>query len=1232
MKKVATIHEDTETDSCTDGSSSGEYIIVRKLEEAALLAEQKRKKLAAEEPVWRENVRRQMEEELDRRVRDALETPPLERIKRRKEEARKRQHKELEKINSHILLDISKDRDFFKSKQWRALQARQNNRNMTQHNNRIEFVFRDELSRSNQDEFPGVFGLESFSEGIKNIREEFSNSVERFPPLKPKIRQFYTKQGFLQAMKSGHLPDGFTFLDDKGTYRDKYGVIRNQDGPFWPLDCLPLYATPRFRYFDMKAEPLSYQLPVVTRTAENQDTPFHGRWRGVLIVYDSERSPREHHAQPVPEGCCPNLLFESRFESGNLRQARRVGQYEYELVLKTDLYTNRHTQWYYFRVKNAVPGITYKFRIVNLLKRDSLYNYGMRPLGYSEQNARDRKTGWYRTGHHISYSRNVTYLHCPLLQRNIAYYYLEWQMEFPHAEDTYYLAHCYPYTFTDLKEDLDTLLQDPEREQFMRREVLCETRAGNSCFLITVTNFEHTTPGVRKKAVVVSARVHPGESQASWMMKGLLDFVTSSHPVAEKLRNSVIFKIVPMLNPDGVIVGNYRCSLAARDLNRNYRHPRCESFPTIWYVKNMVDMLMQRHEVLLYCDLHGHSRKHNVFMYGNNTSTEEDVSQYGAARTFINERLFPWLMSQKSPDKFSYPSCKFHIRKCKESTGRVVMWRQMKIQNSFTLEATFSGTILDSGRSRHFNISDFMDMGKTLGQVVLDYMELQQNKARQTEVVLDLTRVITQDILVSRGLLPQDTKIPSFTDMAMLRQDSNLSEVEAEMIQEDAEKWTGVILSLVAKDREKSSLEDKQDKGKKEDKKDLKGVKPENGKEPALTRKEIDQLIDNMSLKTMDGCLNILTELSVRDAITESDSSDSDSESEPEMKESKTRKKKRKSRKQRDRDKKTPTPAEKKEDSRMKVLSASLPALVCVPESHHGSHHQLPSGSLPSQSHSSPLYRTRQANAALDKYMRMATRPHYISKYEGRSNGGVPCFTEERSIERQAKRMAEIKKKTEEDRQKDLSFFFVDGRNAPGQPPLASPDDIHHRLQVALNEGTSNISQALVGFNIRTGYTHADNFRDLCPGVHSTNGFILPSTSLTNGLSNGHLVNGTKDLSSSDDSDSEAGDVATPIRTFPVSSRRNPYQLDHVSNPLTFPLPPPVFRKPVRTGPVLKTVNRHMVNSTPPLIASGIIPPRRSSVTSELTNQKLDDRTRITRSSGPLIGSLRSNGVHQGFN
>ena len=103
-----------------------------------------------------------------------------------------------------------------------------------------------------------------------------------------------------------------------------------------------------------------------------------------------------------------------------------------------------------------------------------------------------------------------------------------------------------------------------------------------------------------KKAVVITARVHPGESQASWMMRGVIDYISGPSPEAALLRDKFIFKIVPMLNPDGVIVGNYRCSLAARDLNRNYRRPRKESFPTVWHTKNMIESVAEKHEVCYY--------------------------------------------------------------------------------------------------------------------------------------------------------------------------------------------------------------------------------------------------------------------------------------------------------------------------------------------------------------------------------------------------------------------------------------------------------------------------------------------------------------------------------------------------------------------------------------------------------------------------------------------------------
>lgn len=47
-------------------------------------------------------------------------------------------------------------------------------------------------------------------------------------------------------------------------------------------------------------------------------------------------------------------------------------------------------------------------------------------------------------------------------------------------------------------------------------------------------------------------------------------------------------QVVPMLNPDGVVVGNYRCSLSGRDMNRNYRTLLKEAFPCVWYTRNMV--------------------------------------------------------------------------------------------------------------------------------------------------------------------------------------------------------------------------------------------------------------------------------------------------------------------------------------------------------------------------------------------------------------------------------------------------------------------------------------------------------------------------------------------------------------------------------------------------------------------------------------------------------------------
>ncbi|XP_048217525.1 cytosolic carboxypeptidase 2 isoform X2 [Perognathus longimembris pacificus] len=407
------------------------------------------------------------------------------------------------------------------------------------------------------------------------------------------------------------------------------------------------------------------------------------------------------------------LLFESRFESGNLQKAVRVGTYEYELTLRTDLYTNKHTQWFYFRVQNTRKDVTYRFTIVNLLKPKSLYAMGMKPLMYSQSDANTYSIGWKREGSEIKYYKsNVDDGQQP-------FYCLTWTIQFPHDQDTCFLAHFYPYTYTDLQCHLLAIAKNPIQSQFCKLQALCRSLAGNTVYMLTITNPSKTPQeAAAKKAVVLSARVHPGESNSSWIMKGFLDFILSNSPDAQILRDVFVFKVVPMLNPDGVIVGNYRCSLAGRDLNRHYKTILKESFPCIWYTRNMIKRLMEEREVLLYCDFHGHSRKNNIFLYGCNNKDR---------RHWLHERVFPLMLSKNIPDKFSFRSCNFKVQKCKEGTGRVVMWR-MGIQNSYTMESTFGGSTLGSKRDTHFTTEDLKSLGYHICDTLLDFCDPDQTK------------------------------------------------------------------------------------------------------------------------------------------------------------------------------------------------------------------------------------------------------------------------------------------------------------------------------------------------------------------------------------------------------------------------------------------------------------------------------------------------------------------------
>ncbi|XP_071074112.1 cytosolic carboxypeptidase 2 isoform X3 [Dasypus novemcinctus] len=469
------------------------------------------------------------------------------------------------------------------------------------------------------------------------------------------------------------------------------------------------------------------------------------------------------------------LLFESRFESGNLQKAVRVDTYEYELTLRTDLYTNKHTQWFYFRVQNTRKDATYRFTIVNLLKPKSLYTIGMKPLMYSQLDADTHNIGWRREGNEIKYYKNNTD------DGQQPFYCLTWTIRFPHDQDTCFFAHFYPYTYTDLQCYLLSVANNPIQSQFCKLRTLCRSLAGNTVYLLTITNpSQSPQEAAAKKAVVLSARVHPGESNSSWIMKGFLEFILSNSPDAQLLRDIFVFKVVPMLNPDGVIVGNYRCSLAGRDLNRHYKTILKESFPCIWYTRNMIKRLLEEREVLLYCDFHGHSRKNNIFLYGCNNNDR---------KYWLHERVFPLMLSKNAPDKFAFHSCNFKVQKCKEGTGRVVMWR-MGILNSYTMESTFGGSTLGSKRDTHFTTEDLKSLGYHVCDTLLDFCDPDQTKF--TQCLAELKELLQQEIHKKFNALGQDM------DLEGSWNDISLSDIESSTSGSDSSFSDGLPVHLLS--------------------------------------------------------------------------------------------------------------------------------------------------------------------------------------------------------------------------------------------------------------------------------------------------------------------------------------------------------------------------------------------------------------------------------------------------
>ena len=80
--------------------------------------------------------------------------------------------------------------------------------------------------------------------------------------------------------------------------------------------------------------------------------------------------------------------------------------------------------------------------------------------------------------------------------------------------------------------------------------------------------------------------------------------------------------------------------------------------------------------MILFCDMHGHSRKLNIFMYG--CEFRRNIPNYASLR--LQERIFPRIL-WKNGNCFSFADSNFKVQKHKENTGEQAIRNEMESES-----------------------------------------------------------------------------------------------------------------------------------------------------------------------------------------------------------------------------------------------------------------------------------------------------------------------------------------------------------------------------------------------------------------------------------------------------------------------------------------------------------------------------------------------------------------------
>lgn len=299
------------------------------------------------------------------------------------------------------------------------------------------------------------------------------------------------------------------------------------------------------------------------------------------------------------------MRISANFDGGNIDVINTLSPDNIELAIRPDE-GNAFFQWFNFKL-NGTIGVHYQLHILNADKAS--YPEGWE--NYQAAASYDREH-WFRLPTRYENGRLTidVELDCDSIQ----------------------IAYFAPYSY----ERHQDLLAKCQVHPMVTVEHLGLTLDKRDLSLVRIGD-----GGEAKANVWITARQHPGETMAQWLVEGLMSqLLDTDNPVSRALLAKANFYIVPNMNPDGGVRGHLRTNALGVNLNREWQSPSLEKSPEVFHVVNK----MRQTGVDLFYDVHGDEGLPYVFLAGS-----EGVPRFDAAMATL-QHTFEQALRLASPD------------------------------------------------------------------------------------------------------------------------------------------------------------------------------------------------------------------------------------------------------------------------------------------------------------------------------------------------------------------------------------------------------------------------------------------------------------------------------------------------------------------------------------------------------------------------------------------------------